>query len=360
MNRKITKYFMLASLFAMGIVTSCTKVGPQGPAGTNGTNGTNGTDGTAGCITCHDNSQTIEVKIAEWSTSVHATGGLEVRNTNNCATCHTSQGFLETVAATPANGMRPDTTTTGTINNPAPQNCYTCHDIHSTYTAADWTNTTTSPVVLWYGNKTVDFGKGNLCANCHQARPDNSFATTVDSVFVSSPYWGPHHGPQANIFGGAGGYDFGQTISNSPHTTQITDGCVTCHMATPAIGHNMEHDGAHNMEMYPKYDGMPNTPANINTNGCVACHTDAGSAAFVAKITSTQDFVEQQLNALETLLISKGALTSTGSIKVGKYPVAVAEALWNYELIEADGSLGVHNADYVRGLLANSISALSK
>jgi len=33
---------------------------------------------------------------------------------------------------------------------------------------------------------------------------------------------------------------------------------------------------------------------------------------------------------------------------------------WNYDLIEMDHSLGVHNAKYVRALLHNSIQALSK
>ncbi len=353
MNRKITKYLMLASLFVMGIVTSCTKVGPAGPAGTNGTNGTNGTDGTAGCIQCHTNSQTIEVKIAQWSASVHATGGLEVRNSNNCAVCHTSQGFLETVATTPDGGMRPDTTTTGTINNPAPQNCYTCHNIHTTYTAADWTNTTTSPVVLWHGNKTVNFGKGNLCANCHQARPDDAIPAGADSVSITYPYWGPHDGPQANVLGGAGGYEIaGVSYPSSEHTTQVTNGCVTCHMAK-AYG---VQAGGHQMGMTYLYHGHE----KFNTAGCVSCHSDAGTASFTAKINSTQTYVLGQLDQLKQLLINKGAMTSSGSLVLGKYPVVVAGAVWNYELVEADRSEGVHNADYVRALLHNSISALSK
>ena len=354
MNRKITKYLLMGALFTMGAITSCTKVGPAGPAGKNGTNGTNGTDGTSGCIQCHTNSQVLEVKIAQYNTSVHATGGLETETRNNCAVCHTSQGFLETVAATPAGGMRPDTTTTGVINDPAPQNCYTCHDIHSTYTAADWTNTTTSPVVLWYGGKTVDFGKGNLCANCHQARPDNAIPAGVDSVNITSPYWGPHHGPQANVLGGVGGYEFAGTYAytNSDHTTKVTDGCVTCHMGT----YNGT-SGGHNMEMYDK--SGTDSPSAINTTGCVSCHTE-GSTALVAKITTTQTGVQALLDALQAAMINKGIMTSSGSLKTGKYPVAVAGAYWNYDLIEMDHSLGVHNADYVRALLNNSIQALSK
>lgn len=354
----------MALVLSLGLMTSCTKVGPQGPAGKDGTNGTDGTDGTAGCIQCHTNSQIIGEKVAQWETSVHATGGLEARNSEDCAVCHTSQGFLETVAATPDGGARPEVTTSGTIYNALPQNCYTCHDIHSTYTAADWSNTTTTPVVLFAGNLstgaavTVDFGKGNLCSNCHQARP--AWAVVNDSVNINSPYWGPHHGPQANVLGGAGGYEYASaTYSNSPHTTQVTNGCVTCHMADPAIGHALEHDGGHNMEMYPAYDGAANTPANINTNGCVKCHPDAGTSGFVATITSTQDGVQTLLDQLETALINHGVMTSSGSVIPGKYPAGVAGAYWNYDMIEMDGSLGVHNGNYTRQLLQASIDYLN-
>ncbi len=364
MNRKFTKYFMLASLFAMGIVTSCTKTGPQGPAGTNGTNGKDGKDGTAGCVKCHDNSQTIETKIAEWQTSVHATGGLEVRNEYDCAPCHTSQGFIYSVNHTPDGGMRPlvGTADSSNLENPAPQNCYTCHDIHSTYTAADWKNRTVTPVVLFAGDLkggtavSVNFGKGNLCANCHQSRP--AFVISNDSVNISSAYWGPHHGPQANVLGGAGGYEYaGVNYSNSPHTTKITDGCVTCHMAPAAVGHNLEHDGGHNMEMYPAYDGATSAPANINTNGCTGCHTVG--AGFINKIQTTQDGVQAQLDQLKTALINHGVLSSTGRLNTGKYPAGVAGAYWNYDLIEMDRSLGVHNADYTRDLLQGSIDYLN-
>ncbi|MBN2615579.1 MAG: ammonia-forming cytochrome c nitrite reductase subunit c552 [Bacteroidales bacterium] len=349
--RRFTAYLTLSMLFLLGIMASCTKVGPTGPAGKDGTDGTNGTDGTAGCIQCHTNSQVIEVKIAQWSTSVHATGGLEVRNSTSCATCHTSQGFLETVANTPDGGMRPDATA-ATIDNPAPQNCYTCHDIHATYTAADWALTTSSPVQLWAANKTVDFGKGNLCANCHQARP--GLTVVDDSISITSTHWGPHHGPQANILGGAGGFEFTGTFtySNSNHTTDVTDGCVTCHMGT----YNGT-SGGHNMEMYNL--ASTDSPSAINLSGCLSCH-DEGSTALVAKITTTQEEVHHLLLTLETAMINKGVMSATGTVIPGKYPQAYAEAYWNWELVEADRSLGVHNADYVKALLNNSIQALSK
>jgi hypothetical protein len=128
-------------------------------------------------------------------------------------------------------------------------------------------------------------------------------------------------------------------------------------MATPAVGHAMEHDGAHNMEMYPKYDGVADAPANINTNGCTDCHT-VGSA-FVNQITTTQNGVEDLLTQLQTALVSHGVLSSTGRLNTGKYPAGIAGAYWNYDMIEMDRSLGVHNADYTRQLLTSSINYLN-
>ncbi len=344
MEKKITFYLLLVLLFTVGIMTSCTKVGPAGPAGkdgTNGTDGTDGTDGTAGCVQCHDNSQVILAKSLQWEASVHATGGNFERNTKNCAPCHTSQGFLERIK-TGAD------TTLATIENPAPQNCYTCHEIHQTYTPADWTNTTTSPVELWINGTIVDFGKGNLCANCHQPRIPNPLPIIGgDSVIITSPYWGVHHGPQAGILAGTGGYEIGSGYSNSDHTTVVTDGCVTCHMAE-AFG---VQAGGHQMGMTYLYHGHE----KINTTGCITCHP----SGIDAKIEATQTEVLDLLTQLKTLLIDHGAMTETGGIITGKMSCDVAGGVLNYNMVEADGSEGVHNANYVRTLLTNSIQALS-
>ncbi len=343
MKKKITSYLMFLLILSVGLITSCTKVGPAGPPGkdgTNGTNGTDGTDGTAGCIQCHDNSQVILAKSLQWEASVHATGGNFERNTKDCAPCHTSQGFLERIQ-TGAD------TTLATIENPAPQNCFTCHEIHQTYTPADWTNTTVSPVKLWASGKTVDFGKGNLCANCHQPRvPSPMPVVGGDSITVPSPYWGAHHGPQAGILGGSGGYEIGSGYSNSAHTTVVTDGCVTCHMAE-AYG---VQAGGHEMGMTYLYNGHE----IINTAGCITCHP----SGIDAKIEATQTEVLDLLAQLKTLLVSHGAMSASGRIITGKMSADVAGAVLNYNMVREDGSEGVHNANYVKALLNNSIQAL--
>ncbi|HEY9114294.1 MAG TPA: hypothetical protein VIN10_06310, partial [Bacteroidales bacterium] len=196
MKRNYVSILLVSGLFLIGMLASCTKEGPAGPPGkdgTNGTNGTNGTDGTSGCIQCHDNSQNIESRYLQWSQSGHALNGDYERNSTSCAPCHTSQGFLERMAA----GTQ---VTSATIDNPMPPNCYACHQIHETYTSADLNLTYDAPVVYWFnpgGEATPDFGTGNLCANCHQSRISDPFPTvgSTETYTITSYRWGPHHGP---------------------------------------------------------------------------------------------------------------------------------------------------------------------
>jgi len=346
---KLSMLLMVMALIAAG----CTKEGPQGPAGqdgTNGTNGTNGTDGTAGCIQCHDDSQAIEAKVLQWETSGHATGGAYFENATNCAPCHTSQGFLERMAA----GTQ---ATAAVIENPMPQNCYTCHNIHSTYTAEDLGLTYSAPVAFWFnpsGEATPDFGKGNLCSNCHQIRIPNPFPTvgSTDTYTVTSSRYGTHHGPMSNMLGGFSGFEVPGSLpySNSPHTT-VPDACVTCHLGTYDAEAML---GGHNMK------------ANIASN-CVSCHPDG----IETEVETMQTEITGLLDQLATKLDEKGIRNPTSDLLAGdnggnassSNPAnlsAVELGAWyNYKFVQEDRSLGVHNYKYAKALLTNSYQALS-
>ena len=163
-------FISVAFVSAMILMSGCTKEGPAGatgatgPQGPKGEDGINGTDGTAGCIECHDNTQKMFGKTIQWEASTHATGGNFERNNRDCAVCHTSQGFLGSLDGS----YDPDGEQE--IKNPNPINCYTCHDIHNTYTPADYDLTYTDSFVPLMGGDAVDFGNSNLCAKCHQGR----------------------------------------------------------------------------------------------------------------------------------------------------------------------------------------------
>jgi hypothetical protein len=227
--------------------------------------------------------------------------------------------------------------------------CRTCHEIHTTYTSADWALKTTDPVALDYGDKVYDQGDGNLCANCHQTR--HAFDEYVEDGIgsVTSTHWGPHHGPQAQVLLGIGGSTAG---SQSVHYMLVEDGCPQCHLV----------DGNH----------LFSPSANRHTiTACQTCHADASNF----DIGGTQTEVKALLTELEGLLVEKGMLVVeehdpwaeakqtgiTGDVEpvVGDYPEAETAALWNYILLQVeDSSNGVHNPSYTKALLQASIDAL--
>ena len=347
---KLNKLFggLLGLGLALSLVACQTEIGPAGPAGPAGPQGPAGNDGQNGaenCVDCHGSNQLITAKMFQWENSVHATGGHYDRNATSCAICHTSQGFLE-VAGTGA------TATAATIDNPLPQNCYTCHQIHNTYTDADWALSTESPVTFWVGGETRDIGKGNLCINCHQARartPALPDPNTTGTISLTSSHWGPHYGAQGTMFTGAGAYEtVGSTpYANSAHTTMVGNACIGCHMA-PVTGGRAA--GGHTFRV-ESVDG------DLNTNGCVQCHTDAGELETLVEATQLE--IEDLLFELGEKLYAKGIFNASHGLVV---PVDVshdeAGAVWNFFFVEEDKSYGVHNAKYTRALLKNSIEAL--
>jgi hypothetical protein len=343
------KIKLLSMLFSVALVVSliaisaCTKEGPAGAPGKDGENGLNGTDGTATCGVCHDNSETVEIKLAQWGKSIHAIGGRNFENATGCAPCHTSQGFKEVVNTA-------NTSTAEAPANPANINCYTCHKIHDTYATSDWELRKTTAMTFWLTGETVDLGKGNICIQCHQPRisypiPD---VTTPDAIYtVTSTRFGPHHGSQGATFTGSGYYEVGSGYENT-HTV-ITDACVTCHMAD-AIGYNA---GGHTFNIYDEEEG------NFNLAGCASCHSDED--ALLADIESLQTEVTDKLAQLGVLLEAAGiynpAGTSGYAVK-GDYTTKIVGAYWNWISITEDRSLGVHNPKFVTRILDNTIASL--
>lgn len=312
--KRLSLSVVIVVVLAMACFACTGPAGPQGPPGTNAA---------ATCVDCHNSSTTIVAKDLEWHNSVHFTGGDYVRATSaGCAGCHSSDGFTSMIAA----NQNPGEVTTGDAE-PTPPNCRTCHNIHATYTSADWALTTTAPVTLYVSGKSFNFGQGNLCANCHQPRTAGPTVGGGD-VQVTSTHWGPHHGPQTASFLGVGGYNVSETVSI--HYQVVQNGCPTCHM-----GANADH------EMTPV------------VAACTPCHS--GATNF--DINGVQTEVQAKMDELADLLTAKGLLNN-GSPVVGTYPEADAGALWNLICAEEDRSVGVHNPVYINALLDEGIAAL--
>jgi hypothetical protein len=294
------------------------------------------------CTACHNETAVITGKQAGLSGAVHGTGEAYMRGTSaGCAGCHSGGAFSAMVAA----GLTPDTVEAGDPN-PTRQDCRTCHQIHTSYTVADWALKTTAPLKLYaFENVTFAGGKGDLCANCHQPRRVIAAPDADGNIRVSSSHWGPHHGPQSAMLLGTGGA--GLEGVPSFHYRLVGDTCVTCH-----IGANASH-----------------TFKSVSAS-CDVCHTPEDDLAGAQ--TAVADLITQ----LRDLLVAKGLLAAeeewgineNGVIEavvvgyhpvVGTYPAAEAQALWNYIFIAIeDGSLGVHNTPYTKALLNASIAAL--
>ncbi len=328
----------------IGPVGPAGPAGPAGPSGPAGLNGQDGQNGAENCVDCHGNNQLITAKMFQWENSIHALGGRYERNAARCAGCHTSQGFLDRIA----DG---GTQATMDVVDPLPQNCYTCHQIHTTYTDADWAFTWSDPVTLWVGGATVDVGKGNQCVICHQPRVPSPAIPEVGEtgmLEITSSRYGPHHGAQGAMFNGEGAYEIGDGYSNSSHTSLVADACITCHMAEVADGRAA---GGHTFRVESE-DG------ELNTNGCVQCHDDED--ALVALVASTQAGIDELMTELGDKLIEIGILSSSNreSSVRGTWDALQVGALWNYKYVLEDQSKGVHNAKYARTLLRNTIAAL--
>lgn len=326
----------------------------EGPRGIEGKAGKDGIDANESCTQCHNNNALIASKTAQWEESTHAVGGnAAYANRSGCIQCHTSQGFLEYVAeGSTANLTIPA--------EPMQINCYTCHEIHETFTADDWSLTKPGPQILnvKYAGADVTWNKGNSnqCVACHQALAVSPAPVAGGADFaIASSRIGVHHGPNANLILGKTAFEIGTGYpTTNPHSTD--NGCIKCHMSTP-YGYQA---GGHSMGL--KYDSH-GTETRLLT-GCTPCHDISSTAlinAFNTKITNYQADIQDKLTTLENKLISAGIYNAaTGLAKTGTFKANAVIAYLNYNTIKEDRSLGIHNPDYSEKLLDNSITALTE
>ena len=329
LSRK-TLFFGLLVLLALALAGCAGQAGEPGPAGPSGPEGPEGPAGAAPsatdltCTECHNDTTVITGKAAAWSESMHGTGEAYVRGSSaSCAGCHSGGAFSAMVAA----GLNPGEVEAGDPD-PTRQDCRTCHEIHTTYTGADWALETTAPVALYaFEGQTFDGGEGNLCVNCHQ--PRRQIDETVDGMIeITSSHWGPHHGPQSTMLLGLGGA--GVEGSPSAHALMVEDTCVSCHLGE-GDSHTFEPDEA----------------------SCEGCHADLEDFDY----NGVQTEVEALIAELGEKLEAAGLLVD-GEPNPGTYPEAQAQAAWNWIYITLeDGSKGVHNSAYTIAMLEAGLAA---
>jgi hypothetical protein len=330
--------------------------GPTGPAGPAGPTGPAGEDANENCIQCHINDTDLKARQIQYENSLHRNGDTSERarlgydSAPECAPCHAHEGFIERIASG-------EQTVASGYADPTPINCRTCHLIHTTYTDADYELTASDPVELWVeGHGTVDFGAGNLCANCHQGRPTDPVEDPLpvvdgDPVTFESSRYGFHHGTQAQILGGVGGFDLAGDLDYGPsshgNTAVNPDGCPACHMA-PAYGVNA---GGHTWKMEFGEEG----DEDQNIIACTGCHSTLEDFDYAGVHDTVEDLLDEIALLLEATGIKRAGQTRTNA---GTYPANVAAAYINWQMVEEDRSHGIHNPGYVVNLLRDTRDAL--
>ncbi len=214
--------------------------------------------------------------------------------------------------------------------------------------------------------QSVAYRAANTCIFCHKSRKDVAVYITASNP-LSSSRWGPHEGPQADVYSGKGGYHFaGAAYSSSAHA-RITNACVSCHMA-PVPGNGNVPD--HTMKPALAF--------------CKTCHTEYAGTTF--DVQGGQSVVKGALKELQAALNAAGILTRSAAAPYGPLDAddladnqfnldsvrpgggagganivadaPTAGALYNYLIIARSKDFGVHNPTYAKQLLWDSIKQI--
>jgi hypothetical protein len=383
-----------------GVMGGAGAAGPQGPAGTSSpaVDAGPGLGGFTGACTkpCH----TFNGVVDQWRFSNHSHPQNNEIGGGACGNCHAIDGLQNRVGnnyvTLPDSGAATDVAkghTNYRAGNGTLQeisyggastigriHCTTCHDFNPTNDphatgkyvagqaplrvpggAADTAFLEKSPTDAGPVTGTaLAYGSANTCIFCHKSRKDVTYYVTNTTTLITSYRWGPHEGPQADLYSGQGAYQFaGKTYGNSEHIT-IAKKCVGCHMAPVATNDNV-----------PDHTMKP-TVATCTTG--TGCHTQYTGKTF--DVLGGQTTVKKAIFEMQAILNAKGWLTRS---EVTPYPVLTDEeladgqfqrdivkpgnsltpaeqgALYNYLVIARGKDFGAHNPRYTKQVLYDSI-----
>ena len=213
-----------------------------------------------------------------------------------------------------------------------------------------------------------------------------------------------HYGAVGAVYAGQGGIEYAGSVSyaNSPHTTVAT--CQDCHMADPMTG----IAGGHSFNVRNSKETPLGSGTTWNFNGCnvTGCHAASPIDANAAKWKATRTEIKGLLDALALKINACGGghdilhqdaaatnlwagvttknydgyldvyssstnpagywrdpyNTSAANMAKPKFPkllMVQTGALINFQFCLREYSLGIHNTQYVRALLTNTVEALT-
>jgi predicted CXXCH cytochrome family protein len=339
------------------------------------------------CSPCHFSSDRHGIGYA-WQASAHANStseGIQTQYTDRpvCARCHTAQGYINEVIG----GKAQPFPATGDLvySNPMVIGCSTCHDPHN------------GSNEMQLRAKTV----GDACIGCHITRMSSRGLHTANqgtmlmgtntahfTMDVANAYLkAPASSVQQNnaAVGTWGGWELpGYTYENSSHS-DIKERCAACHMASSpsflasSASNFTKPDtmltklGGHTFKVAYTNVTSSGTTTILNPTGCEECHgiasiefvelTQAKTDKLLAALYTAlpkRDTIVSTINPAGTPILFTDSITWQNNSKMpvtSKRKLTVVEraAAYNLQFVRNDGSGGVHNFNYTKGLLSSSL-----
>ena len=345
--------------------------------------------GAGDCSQCHD-SLNSEYESAEWNNSVHASSARETSAA--CVRCHTAPGFVgwATAGGMSAQNLYPNNVISANafstnILTTTPNTTYeaiTCQACHNPHNASNPYQLRLSyNVTLSDGTVVTNAGAGGFCMECHNNR-NGSVTNMLAKYPLNQTNWaggvsfGTHDSPQADMLEGVNAVTYGQVIPSAPHANVVSDTCVGCHMQTIATNDPaFTLAGGHSTKMsYTNSLGVKIPVAYV----CTQCHGAVTNFDILAPdyvgygySQGIQTQVQILLNQLSMLLpnstyqanpanyVAGGVVQTSIRTTQTNWPTKYLQAVYNWQFVSNDGSLGVHNGPFAVGLLKASIANLT-
>lgn len=278
------------------------------------------------CGGCHTG--THHQQYDEWQQSKKSTS-LPDAHGDSCVPCHTAEGYVyaDNAPTAPHEDARAGEPATTDLE------CWTCHNPHE--------------VVAGTEHQTRK-DTAELCADCHRSRDER----TTPGTRV--------HNPQAEVLNGTNGYVWtGTAYASLPlpslpvtHAQATAGDCAICHVysyeTTNDVGATVHNTGHH---FWPNLQACSQTGCHSNlvrqeVEGQAGAVEEGATEGVLALFNATQAATAARLSNINTRLRRVNVNSLTVPQK-GAYDVAK----WNYDVVVADKSGGVHNLTYINLML---------
>ncbi|MHC4696448.1 MAG: carboxypeptidase-like regulatory domain-containing protein [Planctomycetota bacterium] len=367
------------------------------------------------CAACHGE-PLRHARFQQWQLSGHGNYELAIEEGTrvSCARCHTGNGFLGWLPVLldddPSTDPTADITVDWAPDETHPQTCVTCHDPHSVGTISGGETDVTVRIFddtppLIAGFSATGVGNGAICMTCHNSRRGLRNDDTFGETRVDDAARAPHGSAQTDVLMGQNAY-FVEVGTPGNHAS-VDDTCVNCHMeATPPP------------ELLSYEQGGTNHTFSASPDICSNCHTfgaEVVQPGIEADLQQLKGLIEDAILQLMTEQIDSGSsisltmddeivetITDVSNIASlnfgeshGRQSIAVSfadgttlgafrmndvfvvdaagetagelydfaeddliKAGWNWNLVNNDGSRGVHNPAFAASALDEAITAL--